>query len=32
VEAWRKYKGELIKAKINKEKAYVIDEPWKQLN
>jgi shikimate kinase len=27
VEAWRKYKGELIKAKINKEKAYVIDEP-----
>jgi shikimate kinase len=25
--AWRKYKGELIKAKINKKKAFIIDEP-----
>lgn len=24
---WRKYKGELIKAKMNKKKAYIIDEP-----
>jgi len=27
VNAWRKYKGELIKAKMNRKKAYVIDEP-----
>ncbi|MEM3475717.1 MAG: shikimate kinase [Candidatus Bathyarchaeia archaeon] len=27
VKAWSKYKGELIKAKTNREKAYVIDEP-----